>query len=108
MKMRAWEGSTMKFIRIGEFMLAAGLATGIAHAQTAGQDMKDAGHDTKTAAVDTGHATKKTTKKVYHKTVNGTDTVAHKTAHGTKKVAVASAHRTANAGDALAGKPPQH
>ena len=38
--------------------LAAGLGTGAAYAQDAGQDTKDAAHATKDAAVDTGHATK--------------------------------------------------
>jgi hypothetical protein len=84
--------------------LAAGLGCGMAHAQTAGQDMKDAGHDTKNAAVDTGHATKRTTKKVYHKTKSGTKTAYHKTANGPKT----ATHRTENAGDALAGKPADH
>jgi hypothetical protein len=84
--------------------LAAGLGCGAGYAQTAGQDMKDAGHDTKNAAVDTGHATKTTTKKAYHKTKSGTKKVYHKTADGTKT----ATHRTENAGDALAGKPAQH
>ena len=98
----------MEKIRITRLLLAAslavGLACGTALAQTAGQEMKDAGHDTKNAAVDTGHATAQTTKKVYHKTKRGTKKVYHKTAQGTKT----AAHRTENAGDALAGKPPQH
>lgn len=36
--------------------------------QSAKQDMKDAGHETKNAAKDAGSATKKTTKKATHKT----------------------------------------
>lgn len=88
--------------------LAAGLAIGLGcsagYAQTAGQDMKDAGHDTKNAAVDTGHATKTATKKVYRKSKRGTKKAYHKTADATKT----AGHRTQNAGDALAGKPPQH
>ena len=40
--------------------------------QSAKQDMKDAGHETKDAAKDAGSATKKGTKKAYHKTKNGT------------------------------------
>ncbi|MDP9050206.1 MAG: hypothetical protein M3O31_05690 [Acidobacteriota bacterium] len=86
----------MKMISMTRVLLAAGLTVGLgcgmAHAQ-AGQDMKDAGHETKQAAKDTGHATKTTAKKVGHKT---------------KKVAKATAHRTENAGDALKGEPPQH
>jgi hypothetical protein len=113
------------------FFLTAGLAaslgcTVLLAQTTAGQDMKDAGHDTKNAAVDTGHATKTTTEKAYnktksgtttayHKTSNGTKTAYHKTANGTKTAYHKTAngtktatHRTENAGDALAGKPAQH
>jgi hypothetical protein len=61
------------------------------HAQTVGQDMKDAGHKTaqgtKTAAKDTEHGTDVAA----HKTAEGTRTVAHDTAHGTK----VAAHKTA-------------
>jgi hypothetical protein len=90
-------GRSMKTIRMTGFLLAAGLAVGLgsgaAYAQDAGQDMKDAGHATKDAAVDTGHATKDAakdtghaTKKVYHKTAHGTAVAADKTADGAKVV----------------------
>ena len=62
-------------------------------AQTAKQDMKDAGHDTKDAAVDTGHATKRVTKKAAHKT---------------KRAAVKSKNATENFGDRVADKPEEH
>jgi hypothetical protein len=85
--------------------LAVGLGCGMALAQGAGQDMKDAGHATKDAAVDAGHATKTAavdtahgTKKVYHKTAAGTKTVAHKTAHGTDVAADKTAHGAKVAG----------
>lgn len=52
-----------------------------ARAQTASQDMKNAGRNTKQAAKDTGHATKKTTKKA---------------AHATKKTAKKAARKTKN------------
>ncbi|HEV2647358.1 MAG TPA: hypothetical protein VGU46_13430 [Acidobacteriaceae bacterium] len=98
----------MKIQTITKFMFTAGLAmglgAGVAFAQTAGQDMKDAGHATKDAAVDTGHATKKVAKKTAH----GTKHVAKKTGHATKHAAVATGHRTENVGDAIAGKPEQH
>jgi hypothetical protein len=84
--------------------LTIGLGAGVALAQTAGQDMKDAGHDTKNAAVDTGHATKK----VAHKTAHKTKVAAKKTGHATKHAAVATGHRTQNVGDAIVGKPEQH
>ncbi len=84
--------------------LIVALAPAAAYSQTAGQDMKDAGHDTSQAAKDTGHATAQTSKKVYNKTKRGTKKAYRKTKQGTKT----AAHRTQNAGDALAGKPPQH
>jgi hypothetical protein len=93
---------------IARYLLAAGLAvalgTGAAYAQDAGQDMKDAGHATKDAAVDTGHATKAAAKDTGH----ATKRVYHKTKHVTKRAAKTTAHRTENAGDAIAGKPQQH
>jgi hypothetical protein len=65
-------------------------------AQTAGQDMKDAGHETKQAAKDTGHGIKKGTKTAYRKTKNGTKKAYHKTGQGVAKV-----------GDKMEGKPKQ-
>ena len=54
--------------------------------ETARQDMKDAGHETKQAAKDTGHATKKTDHKAGHKVKKGTNRAAQKTEHGARKV----------------------
>ncbi len=62
-------------------------------AQTAKQDMKDAGHDTKDAAINTGHATKK---------------VAHKTKYKTKVAARKTKNATENFGDRVADKPETH
>ncbi len=84
--------------------LAVALTAGAGYAQTAGQDIKDAGRSTKNAAVDTGHATSHVTKKAYHSTKRGTKKVYHKTANGTK----AAGRRTENAGDAIVGKPEKH
>ena len=84
--------------------LAIGLGAGALYAQTAGQDMKDAGHETKEAAVDTGHATKRVARRTAHKT----KVAAKKTGHATKHAAVATGHRTENVGDAVVGKPEQH
>jgi hypothetical protein len=82
----------MKTIEMTRILLAAGLGLGlgcgVALGQSAGQDMKDAGHDTKAATVDTGHATKTTTKRVYHKTKHVTKKAYHKTAEGTKTAAI--------------------
>jgi Flp pilus assembly protein TadD len=57
----------------------AGIVFAQSDTQSAKQDMKDAGHDTKQAAKKTGHAVKKTTKKTAHKT-------AKKTKEGAQKV----------------------
>jgi predicted small secreted protein len=54
--------------------------------QGAGQDMKDAGHATKSAGKSVGHATKKTAKRAGHGVKKGTHKAAHKTAQGANKV----------------------
>ena len=54
-------------------------------AQTAKQDMKDAGSDTKNATKKTGHGIAKGTKTAARKTKNGTKKVVHGAAHGTAK-----------------------
>lgn len=86
----------MIFKRIGIGGLALALMTGAAMtlpAQTAKQDMKDAGHDTKDAAIDTGHATKR---------------VVHKAVRKTKHAAVKTKNATENLGDRIADKPETH
>lgn len=45
-----------------------------------GQDMKDAGHDTKDAATTATHKTATGTKKAYHKSTHATKKGVHKTA----------------------------
>jgi predicted small secreted protein len=70
------------------------LASVSAFAQTAGQDIKDAGHETKQAAKNTGKGIKKGTKTAYRKTKNGTKTAVHKTGEGAEKL-----------GDKMEGKP---
>lgn len=54
--------------------------------ETAGQDLNNAGHDTKEAAKDTGKATKKAAKKTGHVVKKGTNKAAEKTEDGAKKV----------------------
>jgi len=54
--------------------------------ETAGQDLKGAGHDTKQAAKDTGKATKKAAKNTGHAVKKGTNKAADKTEDGAKKV----------------------
>ena len=99
-------------------VLAVALPMG---AQTAGQDMKDAGHDTahatKTVAHDTAHGTKKVyhktkhvTKVAAHKTADGAETAGHETKRGTEIAAKKTATGTRNVGRRIEGKPtvPNH
>lgn len=99
-------------------VLAVALPLG---AQTAGQDMKDAGHDTAHATKKVAHETAHGTKKVYHKSVHGTKAAAHKTAEGTETAghetkrgteiaAKKTATGTRNVGRRIEGKPtvPNH
>jgi hypothetical protein len=84
------KGVFMQIRKIGSlvlaFVFAIFLSTACAVAQdTAKQDMKAAGTDTKNAAKDTGHAVSTGSKKAYNKTATGTKTAADKTATGTKK-----------------------
>ncbi len=78
---------------------------GVACAQTAGQDMHNAGHNTANAAKDTGNGVKRGTTTAYHKTSNGTRKTYHKTAHGTKKVYHKTGRGVAKVGDKMQGKP---
>ncbi len=72
-------------------LLVGALGMGVAVAQdSAKQDMKDAGHATKTAAKDTGHATATGAKDVGHATATGAKDVGH----GTKKVVNKGASKT--------------
>ena len=68
--------------------------TSVGIAQTAGQDMKTAGTDTKNATKATGKGIKKGTTTAYKKTKSGTKTAVHKTGEGVSKV-----------GDKIEGKP---
>lgn len=105
--------------RMGTFVVTAALLMGtgapVMFAQTAGQDIKDAGHDTKDAAKDTGHGvkkgttkawhgTKKGTEKAYDGTKSGTETAYDKTKSGTKKVVHKSANKTKEGADKVSDK----
>lgn len=89
------------------FVLAVALPLG---AQTAKQDMKDAGHDTADATKKVAHKTAHGTKKVAHKTADGTKTAAHETKRGTEIAAKKTATGTRNVGRRIEGKPtlPNH
>lgn len=89
----------MKISRIVPLVtLALGLFTvgfaGISYAQTAGQDMKNAGHDTKQAAKDAGKGVAKGAKKTGHAIKNGTKKAANKTADATRKGAAKVERKT--------------
>jgi len=72
------------------------LLLGVSFAQdSAKQDMKDAGHETKNAAKDVGHATKKTVKKTGHTVKKGTKKATHKAAHKTEEGAQKVEDKTA-------------
>ncbi len=62
------------------FVLTAGLSlsAAMASAQTATQDMKNAGTNTKNATKSAGSGISKGTKKAYHKTKKGTKKAYHK------------------------------
>ncbi len=74
-------------------LCAFGLMVGSGFAQTATQDVKDAGHETKMAAKDTGHAV-----------VKGTKTAGRKVKHGTKKVVHGTASATERGADKVKEK----
>lgn len=65
-------------------LLGVGLAAAAQTGTTATEDIKSAGHETKSAAKDTGHAVAKGTRHVAHKTARGTRKVVHKTARATR------------------------
>jgi hypothetical protein len=71
-------------------ILAIGLSFGAAAQTTAGQDMKNAGTDTKDAAKDAGHGIKKGTVKtgraIKHGTKKGVNKAAGATENGSEKM----------------------
>ena len=91
--------TTHRFATASASLMLAFALSGSAYAQTAGQDMHNAGTDTKAAAGNTGHAVKHTTKKAYHKTAHGTHTAAHDTKSGTAKAADKTKEGTVIAAD---------
>jgi uncharacterized protein (UPF0333 family) len=75
---RAFSFSILLLALMGPSFLAA--------QDSAKQDIKDAGHETKEAAKDTGRATKKVAKKTGHAVKKGTNKAAEKTGEGAQKV----------------------
>jgi hypothetical protein len=76
----------MKKLMFSGIALAGLLSIGVGHAQTVGQDMKDAGHDTAHASKTVAHKTVRGTKVATRDTVHGTKTATRDTVHGTKVV----------------------
>ena len=70
----------MKIIlrRLCATVFSAALLVGCASAQTAGQDVKNAGHDTADATKQTAHKAKRGTKKGVNKAAEGTKKGANK------------------------------
>jgi hypothetical protein len=66
-------------------LLVIASVVGVASAQTAGQDIKNAGRETKDAAKDVGKGTGKAVKTGARKTKNGVKKGAHATASGVEK-----------------------
>jgi len=60
-------------------MLAGGSTSAWTQDNSAKQDMKNAGHETKSAAKDAARGTKRGTKKAYHSTKRGTKKAWNKT-----------------------------
>jgi ABC-type nickel/cobalt efflux system permease component RcnA len=83
-RMNLRKGSMAVLLLVG--MAGLPVCTFAQEAQSAKQDMKDAGQSTKDAAKDTAHATKKTSKKAAHKTKHATHKAASKTKQGAEKV----------------------
>lgn len=76
----------MKTAFLSIALLIAGSSAIPAYQESAGQDMKQAGTDTKNAAKDFGHGTKKAAKKSGHAVKKGTHKAASETAKGANKV----------------------
>src|ERR1700690_3281649 len=79
--MRMWK----RAFSFSIFLLALMRPSFLAAQDSAKQDIKDAGHETKDAAKDTGRATKKVAKKTGHAVKKTTKKAAHKTAAETKE-----------------------
>ena len=86
-------------VLLASAMLCGAGVTVLAQDNSAGQDMKNAGTDTKDAAKDAGHATETGTKKVYHHTKSGTHTAYDKTKEGTHTAADRTKEGTQTAAD---------
>jgi hypothetical protein len=85
---------TMKKLIFSGMALATLLSLSTAHAQTVGQDLKGASHDTADASKTVAHKTVHGTKVAARDTVHGTKVAARDTAHGTKVAARDTVHGT--------------
>jgi hypothetical protein len=87
-------------MKLKSSILAAALAVFVvapaaaSRAQTAGQDMKNAGHDTADASRQIGHKTERGTRTAAHDTAHGTKVATHKTVEGTRTAAHGTEHGT--------------
>ena len=94
--------------KFGSIALASALILGgmspALMAQTAGQDMRNAGHETKNATEDAGHGIASGTRKGWHATKHGTEHAYHKTKRGTKHIVHKSAAATERGADRVEDK----
>ena len=100
----------MKKIMLSGIALAASFALGAAlpqtaHAQTVGQDARNAGHDTAHATRRVVHKTAYKTRVAAHDTAHGTRVAAHDTAHATRTGYHKTVRGTKRVGDKIADKP---
>jgi len=84
--------------------LSLGLTVGVCAQETAGQDMKDAGHETKSGAKEVGHGTTTAAKGVAHGTATGAKKVGSTTKNTTKKVVHKGAQKTDEGATKVEGK----
>ena len=89
------DGGNMNFrnMTLATALLASCTTIGLC-AQTAKQDMKDAGHSTANASKSAGKGVAKGTKKAGNEVADKTEDGWDATKHGTKKAAKATAHGT--------------
>jgi len=97
LKERFMHSRTLNAIVLASSLTFLMPATSMLALQSAKQDMKQAGTETKDAAQDAGHGVAKGSKKVYHKTKHGTKVATHKTVEGTKSASKTVSHDTKTA-----------
>lgn len=91
-------------ITLAAAALSFGLSVGAYAQDTASQDMKDAGQQTKNGAKEVGHGTSNAAKGVAHGTTTGAKKVGSTTKNTTKKVVHKGAQKTDEGATKVEGK----